>query len=72
MKWLAGGDDQYPGELVSCDWLGWGTSCSVSVPPLHGSLLRAVKLYVAVVDLVLGEQAVLGVWRGKFPVDWGQ
>ncbi len=60
---------------MSCDWLGWGIGCSVSVPPpppLHGSLLRAEILDVVVVDLVLGEQADLGVWHGRFPVDWGQ
>ncbi len=57
-----------------CAVIGWIGEPAVlcQYPPLHGSLLRAEELDVVVVDLVLGEQAVLGVWCGKFPVDWGQ
>ncbi len=57
-----------------CTVIGWVGEPAVLCQylPLHGSLLRAVILDAVGFDLVLGEQADLGVWRGRFPVDWGQ
>ncbi len=64
--------DQYSGDEVRWYWLGCESGCSVSVPPLHGPLLRAGDPDVMVVDLVLVVQGAWDVRHGKCPGGWDQ
>ncbi len=60
-------------QVSWCAVIGWvgEPADPYQYPPLHGLPLRAVILDVVVADLVLGGQGDLGVWHGRFPVDWG-